>query len=87
MTKLTFEEMTAAMVILQLTHNNSNLALADVNDMLKSDNHDIDMDKVCHWLEEHDYASVDYEHHGMNCIISSGASLNASAKILFEKEY
>lgn len=80
MTKLTFEEMTAAMVIAQLTHNNSNKTLADVNEFLEAD---INMENVCRWLEENKIAHVAYDKHGLGCIINCGAQLLAEAESFF----
>lgn len=84
MTKLTFEEMTAAMVIAQLTRNNSNKTLADVNEFLETD---INMENVCHWLEENKIANVAYTKYGLGCIINCGAQLLAEADAMFCKEY
>lgn len=72
MTKLTFEEMTAAMVIIQLTRKNSHKTLADVNEFLEAD---IAMEKVCNWLEENGIAQVSYDKHQLGCIINLGAHL------------
>lgn len=47
MVKLSFEEMTTAMVIIQLTRNNSYKTLGEINNLLKPCNDDIDMEKVC----------------------------------------
>lgn len=84
MTKLTFEEMTAAMVIAQLTRNSSNKALADVNEFLEAN---INMEKICRWLEENKIANIAYEKHGLGCIFNCGAQLLAEADKLFRKEY
>lgn len=80
MTKLTFEEMTAAMVIAQLTRNNSNKTLADVNEFLEVD---IDMEIVCRWLEENKIANIAYDKHGLGCIINCGAQILADAESFF----
>lgn len=84
MTKLTFEEMTAAMVIAQLTRNNSNKTLADVNEFLEAD---INMKNVCRWLEENKIANVAYDKHSLGCTINCGAQLLAEADTIFRKEY
>lgn len=84
MTKLTFEEMTAAMVIMKLTSNNSQKTLDDVNDFLEND---IDMGKVCRWLKENNYAQVAYEKHGNGCVINIGAQLMSGADAMLKKEF
>ena len=84
MTKLTFEEMTAAMVIAQLTRNNSNKTLADVNEFLEAD---INMENVCRWLKENKIADVAYDKHGLGCTINCGAQLLTEANSLLQKEY
>ena len=84
MTKLTFEEMTAAMVIMQLTNNNSQKTLDDVNNFLESD---IDMEKVCRWLKENNYAQVAYEKHGNGCVINIGAQLMSGADAMLNKMF
>ena len=84
MTKLTFEEMTAAMVIAQLTRNNSNKTLVDVNEFLEAD---INMENVCRWLEENKIANVAYDKHGLGCTINCGAQLLFEANAMFCKKY
>lgn len=87
MEKLTFEEMTAAMVIIQLTRNDSYKTLWEINDLLKPYNDDINMGKVCRWLDEHNYATVDYKKHGLDCIINIGAHLGNCVQTLLEEIY
>lgn len=82
MTKLTFEEMTAAMVIMQLTNSNSQKTLEYVNDFLEGD---IDMEKVCHWLKENNYVQVAYDKHGNGCVINIGAQLMSGADAILKK--
>ncbi len=87
MVKLSFEEMTTAMVIIQLTRNNSYKTLGEINNLLKPCNDDIDMEKVCQWLDEHDYATVDYKKHGLDCIINIGAHLGNCVQTLLDEIY
>ena len=84
MTKLTFEEMTVAMVIMQLTNSNSQKTLDDVKDFLGSD---VDMGKVCHWLKENNYVQVAYDKHGNGCVINIGAQLMSSADEMLKKTF
>lgn len=84
MTKLTFEEMTVAMVIMQLTNSNSQKTLDDVKDFLESD---VDMGKVCHWLKENNYVQVAYDKHGNGCVINIGAQLMSSADEMLKKTF
>ena len=84
MTKLTFEEMTATMVIMQLTNSNSQKTLDDVNDFLESD---IDMEKVCRWLKENNYVQVAYDKHGNGCVINIGAQLMSGADAMLNKMF
>lgn len=84
MNKLTFEEMTAAMVIAQLTRKNSQKTIADVKEFLEED---INMEKVCYWLKENNIAQIAYDKHGLGCIINVGACLGSDAYKMFSKEY
>ena len=84
MTKLTFEEMTAAMVIAQLTSNSSQKSIADVTEFLEAD---IDMEKVCRWLKENNYVQVAYDKHGNGCVINIGAQLMSGADAMLNKTF
>jgi hypothetical protein len=63
-TELTFDEYVAAMVTIQFKRLRRGFHLQEIQGYLEKEDGDIDMEKVCKWLDEKDYAHIDFSEEG-----------------------
>ncbi len=91
MEKLTFDEYVAAMVTIQFKRKNCDCSLGQLKKTLELNDGDIDMKKVCNWIESNDYAAINYSKHleEFNFMIDGGTTLGTKGeelvKNLFER--
>lgn len=62
--ELTFDEYVAAMVTIQFKRLRRGFRLQQIQGCLEKEDGDIDMEKVCKWLDEKDYAHIDFSEEG-----------------------
>ena len=63
-TELTFDEYVAAMVTIQFKRLRRGFHLQEIQGYLEKEDGDIDMEKVCKWLDEKDDAHIDFSEKG-----------------------
>lgn len=86
MTELTFDEYVAALVTVSLKRKMSNHTLGDIKAFLEDDHDEIDMKKVSDWLEENNFALINYSEYGENfCFAADGDTLEQNGVELVKR--
>lgn len=87
MEKLTFDEYVAAMVTIQYKRKNCDCTLGQLKQTLELNDGDIDMKKVCDWLENNDYASINYSEYELDFKFNmdGGTTLGTKGEELVKK--